>query len=589
MGSPSAGSRLDARPVVRAEPGPPLGTDASRHRPCGRIGGLVGHHDPAVVAALARVLGPGAGVMSMDAEAGALVADWDACWLDGQPVTGLPQWRHLLDADRLGEVDGAFALAWRGPDGGFHLARDAIGERTLYYARVGDGVAFASTVPALLATGLVPRTLDLAAVAAYLVYAYVPGAATLLASVRELLPGEVLSVRDGRLAGRRYFTLPPEPHWDATPPDEDTLRSALRDRLETAVRRRLPVGEPVGAFLSGGIDSSLVVALARRASDKPVVTYSVSFGPDHPNELAWSSLVAAHCAAEHRVVELGPAVVHRHLDEAVALLGKPIGDPLTVPNALLFREAAADVGVVLNGEGGDPCFGGPKNAPMLLAEWLGDGANDTPGDPWTRERSYLRAHQKCYDDLPAMLTDEVAAALAAAPLEAAVTPYFTDPRWRSFVTRLMAVNVAFKGAHHILPKVDALSAPFGVLPRSPLFARPIVETAFAIPPQWKLRGAVEKYLLKEAVRDLLPAGVVDRPKSGMLVPVEGWFAPRRGPLHAHARERLLDGLAGLRLVRRPWLERLLAGRLGGLRPRHGAKIWLLLTLEAWLRSVAGRR
>jgi len=184
-----------------------------------------------------------------------------------------------------------------------------------------------------------------------------------------------------------------------------------------------------------------------------------------------------------------------------------------------------------------------------------------------------------------MLTEPVLAALAAAPLEAAVRPYFADARWRSFVTKLMALNVAFKGAHHILPKVDAESAPFGVLPRSPLFARSIVEAAFATPPQWKLRGSVEKYLLKEAVRDLLPRAVLERPKSGMLVPVEGWFAPRGGPLHGHARERLLDGLAAWDLVRRPWLERLLAGRLGGLRPRHGAKVWLLVTLEAWLRAV----
>ncbi len=275
------------------------------------------------------------------------------------------------------------------------------------------------------------------------------------------------------------------------------------------------------------------------------------------------------------------------VDEAVALLGKPIGDPLTVPNALLFREAAADVGVVLNGEGGDPCFGGPKNLPMLLAEWLGDGGNPGADDPWARERSYLRAHQKCYDDLEAMCTEGVRNAVAAAPLEPPLRPYFADPRWRSFVTKLAALNVTLKGGHHILPKVDAESAPFGVLPRSPLFARAIVETAFAVPPQLKLRGSVEKHLLKEAVRDLLPRAILDRPKSGMLVPVEGWFARRGGPLHAHARERLLDGLTAWDLVRRPWLERLLAGRLGGLRPRHGAKTWLLVTLEAWLRAVLG--
>jgi asparagine synthase (glutamine-hydrolysing) len=550
--------------VVRAQRGAPLGSGAARRRPVGRIGAVV-------------TGAPGPDV----------VADWDACWLDGAPVADVGQWRALLAAGRLADVDGAFAVAWRTADGAWHLARDAIGERTLYYAPRPDGLAFASTVPALLATGRVARTLDVPAVAAYLAYAYVPGDATLLAGIREVLPGEVLHVRGGAVTRRRFWTPPAEPAWEPFP-DEAALRRGLRARLEDAVARRLPPGEPAGAFLSGGIDSSLVVALARRLSDKPVLTYSVSFGPDYPNELAWSSLVAEHCETEHRVVELSPSVVLHHLDDAVGLLDKPIGDPLTVPNALLFRDAAADAGVVLNGEGGDPCFGGPKNVPMLLAEWLGDGADAEAGGGPARERSYLRAHQKCYDDLPAMLTEDAAAALAAAPLEAPLAPRLADPRWRSFVTRLMALNVSFKGGHHILPKVDALSAPFGVLPRAPLFARPVVEMAFAIPPQLKLRGSVEKYLLKESVRDLLPPTILERPKSGMLVPVEGWFAPRGGPLHAHARERLLDGLAAWGLFRRPWLEQLLAGRLGGLRPRHGAKTWLLVTLEAWLRGVLGR-
>jgi asparagine synthase (glutamine-hydrolysing) len=573
--------------LIQALPGPPLGAETGRRRrPAGRIGGLAGLADPSAVSALTQALGAGARVLGTEPEAD-VVADWDACWLDAAPVADLERWRALLAAGRLAEVDGAFAVAWRTADGAWHFARDAVGERTLYYAPLAGGVAFASTVPALLATGLVPRTPDLAAVASYLTYAYVPGDATLVAGIRELLPGELIHFRGGRLARERFWTLPPEPGWEP-PPEEDALRRSLRARLEEAVQRRLPPGEAVGAFLSGGIDSSLVVALARRFADKAVLTYSVSFGEGYPNELAWSSLVAEHCATDHRIVELSPAVVLRHLDDAITLLGKPIGDPLTVPNALLFREAAAEVGVVLNGEGGDPCFGGPKNLPMLLAEWLGDGRNPEADDPWARERSYLRAHQKCYDDLGAMLTEPVAAAVAAAPLEPPLRPYFGDARWRSFVTKLNAINVALKGAHHILPKVDAESAPFGVLPRSPLFARPVVEASFAIPPQLKLRGAVEKHLLKEAVRDLLPPAILERPKSGMLVPVEGWFAPRGGPLHAHARERLLDGLGAWDLVRRPWLERLLAGRLGGLRPRHGAKTWLLVTLEAWLRGVLGK-
>jgi asparagine synthase (glutamine-hydrolysing) len=563
-------------PVIGAVPGPPLGTDPVRWRRAGRIGGMVGVADSAALTALAAALGPGGQVLP---SAAALAADWDCCWDDGEQVVGLEQWRTLVEQRRLGAVEGAFSLAWLGPDGSLSLARDALGERTLYYAVRPNGVIFASTIRALLATGLVPRQLDLPSVAAYLSYAYLPGRETLVRGVREVLPGEVGRFHRGKVTSERLWSVPAEPEaWAG----EEDLRRSLRERLEEAVRRRLPPGEAVGAFLSGGLDSSLVVALAGKLHDARVKTFSVSFGAGYANELPFSSLVAEHCRTEHRIVELSPAVVLHHLDDAIGMLSDPIGDPLTVPNALLFREAAPEVSVVLNGEGGDPCFGGPKNLPMLLAELY-------DGETRARERSYLRAHLKCYDDLGAMLATEVQVALASSPLEARLESHLADQRWRGFVSRLQAINVSFKGGHHILPKVDALSAPFGVLPRSPLFDRAVVELAFAIPPQLKLHGSVEKYLLKEAVRDLLPRAIVERPKSGMLVPVEAWF---QGPLRRQARERVLDGLAPWGLFRRDYLERLLDGRLGGLRPRHGAKVWLLITLEAWLRTVfsaGGRR
>lgn len=446
------------------------------------------------------------------------------------------------------------------------LVRDAIGERSVFY-RVSEGRLLSSSrIHDLIFPG---DQLNLSSIPAYLSYAYLPHRETLVQGINKLLPGEQIEFADGELRRSFHWRLPPEGTGD-----EDDLRTQLRACLERAVARRLPKGDPVGVTLSGGIDSSLVTALARRLHDQPVFSYAVSFGAGYANELEFSSMVAAHCGTDHQIVEITPDAVLRYLDDSIGLLSDPIGDPLTVPNYILFQEASRRVRVVLNGEGGDPCFGGPKNLPMLLSELYEDGG---------RERSYLRAHQKCFDDLPAMLAPEV---LEHQRLEADLLPAFADPRWPSFVTRLMAMNVMFKGAHHILHKVEALSAPFGVTAASPLFDREIVEMAFRIPPQLKLRGSSEKYLLKQAVRDLLPATILDRPKSGMMVPVEGWF---RGPLVAHAQERLLDGLAPYALFRRDYLERLLAGRLGGLRPRHGVKIWLLVTLEAWLRTVFGTR
>jgi asparagine synthase (glutamine-hydrolysing) len=536
--------------------------------------------------ALTRSLGPGAQLI--DPEHGtALVVDWDACWLEGRRIEELSQWRALVAAGRLGEVNGAFALAWIA-EGEVRLTRDAIGERTLYYAKVPQGWIFASTIHALLASGLVPRELNLRGVAAYLSYAYLPGEETLVEGVLEVLPGEVVHLPRGGGPARRmpFWSVPPEVDASAPlPPEgEEALRQHLRTELEGAVLRRLPPGEKVGAFLSGGLDSSLVVALAKRLHDQEVITWSVSFGPEYRNELPFSSLVAQHCRTHHRIVELSPRVILAHLDETIALHSDPIGDPLTVPNALLFREASAEVGVVLNGEGGDPCFGGPKNLPMLLAELYGDvaGAED---ESLARERSYLRAHLKCFDDFELALSQKMKEAVAARPLEDSLAPLFADPRWKTIVGKLMALNLFLKGAHHILHKVDEVSAPFGMLARAPLFDQRVAEVAFNAPPQLKLKGSVEKYLLKRAVEDVLPREIIERPKSGMLVPVEGWF---QDPLLPEARTRLLDGLSRWELFDRKWLERLLSGKLGGLRPRHGVKIWLLITLEAWLRTVLAR-
>lgn len=574
--------------LLKPQPGPPFGTGVTRRRPTGRVGGFVStavapEQARSASEALMRSLGPGAQLLAPE-QGSALVVDWDACWLSGTRLEEHSQWRALLAAGRLPEVNGAFALAWLA-DGELRLTRDAIGERTLYYARVPQGWIFASTIHALLASGLVARRLNLRGVASYLSYAYLPGEETLVEGVLEVLPGEVVHLPLGGGTPRResYWSVPAELDTSAPlpPESEEALRQQLRAELEGAVRRRLPSGEKVGAFLSGGLDSSLVVALAKRLHDQEVITWSVSFGPEYRNELPFSTLVAEHCRTAHRIVELSPQVIVHHLDETIALHSDPIGDPLTVPNALLFREASAEVGVVLNGEGGDPCFGGPKNLPMLLAELYGDvaGAEDAS---LARERSYLRAHLKCFDDFDVALSRKMKEAIAAQPVEASLVPLFADPRWKSVVGKLMALNLILKGAHHILHKVDEVSAPFGMLPRAPLFDERVADVAFRAPPQLKLKGSVEKYLLKRAVEDVLPREIIDRPKSGMLVPVEGWF---QGPLLPQARERLLDGLQRWELFDRAWLERLLSGKLGGLRPRHGVKIWLLITLEAWLRKV----
>ncbi|GGQ64304.1 asparagine synthetase B family protein [Kitasatospora griseola] len=483
-----------------------------------------------------------------------------------------------LGPEGLRAADGMFTLAvLDGPD--LVLVRDHTGARTAFHCRTRDGGwAVSSSLRALRRRPDVDTGLDLAAVRSFLTFAYLPGTETLLRGVSELLPGKVTRLgADGSVRIEEFW----EPQARTLDRTDDQYASGLRELLERAVARRLPDGQDVAVLLSGGVDSSLVTALAARLHDRPVHTYSISFGNELPNELGYSGLVAAHCGTRHRVLTVPGEQVAARLADTVALLDGPVGDPLTVPNLMLAEAVAGDgLSVSLNGEGGDPVFGGPKNLAMLVFELLRDDPSEQ-----ARADAYLHTYRKCWEDLPVLLTGEALAELdalgPAAHPRRHVAPYLTDRRMPSLLDQLLHCNLRTKGAHHILTKVERLTASQGVQGRSPLFDRQVVEHAFATPPALKLRATEEKWILKEAVRDLLPDTVTYRPKSGMRVPVQQWL---RGPLSELTGDLLLGAGARARgLFRADTVETWMRGG-GLLLPRQGGKLWLLLTLELWLRA-----
>jgi asparagine synthase (glutamine-hydrolysing) len=499
-----------------------------------------------------------------EAEAGELLAELIHCY---GPDAG----KHAL---------GMFAVAaYDRRTGELLLLRDSVGARSLYYAdetqRAGavPGCWFATRLHVLRKCPAVSNALSLPALQHYLCCAFVPGEQTMWQDAREVAPGSVRSLPS---RATHVFWEPRESEWDPEEPLEAYARR-LRPLLAEAVACVLPATGNVGVFLSGGLDSSLITALARQAAPAGLHTFAVHFGPEYRNELEFSSLVAAHCRTRHHVLELSGKQIREHLPETMALLDDPIGDPLTVPNLLLARAARQETEIVLNGEGGDPCFGGPKNLPMLLHALYGQTE--------ACEAAYLRSFQKCYDDLPRLLTPMVHKALAAqgrvARPETLLAPFFDPQHMRAYLNRLMWINVRLKGADHILTKVNNLTSSVGLTAHSPLFDRRVVESSFAIPPDYKLTGTTEKAVLKRAVADLLPETILNRPKSGMLVPVQHWF---RKDLKGFARAHLLDRHARIgpyvnQAVVREWLN-----YEGVLFPRHGVKLWLLLSLELWLRA-----
>jgi asparagine synthase (glutamine-hydrolysing) len=458
---------------------------------------------------------------------------------------------------------GMFGLAvWDRERQELYLGRDRSGARTVYYTTTGATRWVSSNLRELAPYR--SNQLDEIALRDYLCCAFVPGDRTMWQDIRELRPGSWLNFGSGIGVD-----------WQIREQECDSERSLadwgeqLLDLLTQVTQESLPIDEPVGVFLSGGLDSSLITALAAKLHSAPVHTYSIHFGQKLANELEFSSLVASHCGTKHHILEIPLKQMWQRLPETMAILDDPIGDPLTVPNLLLGRLARQDVGIVLNGEGGDPCFGGPKNQPMMIHSLYGNQQDSLA--------AYLQSFQKCAIDLPQLLKPDVWERVR-------LQPSVFEPDLNSeanYLNRLMALNIKFKGADQIMTKVSNLTQAAGLQGRSPLFDRRVIDFSMQVPPTYKLSGTIEKAVLKQAAAGLLPSSITHRPKSGMMVPVQLGF---RDYWNRQAKGLLLSRRAKIapylnNAPIRDWLK--YEGDPWG---RYGVKLWLLSSLEYWLQA-----
>ncbi|WP_310417040.1 asparagine synthetase B family protein [Chamaesiphon sp. OTE_8_metabat_110] len=447
------------------------------------------------------------------------------------------------------------------------IVRDPVGARTVYYTP-GQTWWIAPQLSSL--NPYRSNQLDPIALRDYLTCSFVPGERTMWQDVREIRPGTILKLPGEQIVS--YWQLQEQV---VAQESLEWHGDRLRSQLELVIGEYLPANQPVGVFLSGGLDSSCITALAARLHDAPIHTYSIHFGSECANELEFSSLVANHCQTHHHILEITFQDMWDKLSETMANLDDPIGDPLTVPNLLIGRLASHDVSISLNGEGGDPCFGGPKNQPMLIDSLYNSEANHNP------LQAYLTSFQKCAADLPQLLKPEI--------LQQIQQPWVFEADLNSnmsFLNRLMALNIKYKGADQILTKVNNLTHAAGLQGRSPLFDRRIVDLSMTIPPEYKLSGVKEKAVLKQAVADLLPAAIIDRPKSGMMVPVQLGFRKywqRQAAKMLLSRRALIAPYINQNLIKE-WLS--FRGDVWG---RYGVKLWLLVSLEMWLQVNYNRK
>lgn len=476
----------------------------------------------------------------------------------------------------LGQLDGAYAVAALFEDHVL-LARDPLGEKPIYYATLPDGrFAFASEIKAFLADPAFAVKPHAPSLVALLVFSFIPGERSMFDDVFELQPGCHIEL------GARGAS-PLVSHWQLHEQVEDRELPYFTAEIERlcidAVDRRIPADGRVTATLSGGVDSSAVVALLARRGCKPVC-FSAAFGDGQPNELGYARLVAEHCKVEHRVIDVEPEGFLDLLPRVMWNLDDPLCDCITVPNYLLAQAAAQEAPVVFNGEGGDPLFGGPKNKFLILGEWYrAYGGYD-------RARAYLASYHKFFEHAHELCTPELMARSGGTEaLCDYVRPLLEDERMGNFLNRLMHLNIKLKGGQNILVKVDKMLSANGVEPASPLFDRRLAEFSFKIPPVLKRRGDVEKFAFKKAIEHLLPHPVVYRKKSGMGVPLNHWF--RREPLRSYTRDVLLSSHArGRGYFDMRFVERLVAGKAPHTmvgRDRTGELLWMLLAIELWHR------
>ena len=505
--------------------------------------------------------------------------------------------------DCLKDLRGMFAFAiWDAKNQVLFIARDRAGKKPLYYSVTrGGSLIFGSELKVLLQHPDVEREIDPKALDAYFTLGYIPDPYSIFKNVKKLPPGHYLTFSQGRLDVKQYWDFNFNPSESLR--EEDYLEE-LRFLLDESVRLRLISDVPLGAFLSGGIDSSTIVGLMARHSAQPVKTFSIGFHEDSYNELKYARMTAQKFGTDHHEFFVTPEICSV-VDELAWFMDEPFADQATIPNYVVSKLAREHVKVVLSGDGGDELFAGYTRyivaqnrasfdlIPKTLRQGLGPLSKNLPHG--TKGRNYLFNISldpvSRYLDSVSTFTSLNRESLYTRDFrdlvgtEGYVSSLFRDLSARVTtgepLDRLLYIDSKTYLPGDILAKVDRTSMAVSLEARAPLLDHKLIEFVGQMPAKLKLSGLESKHLLKKAVADLVPHEILNRPKQGFGVPIQDWINRQ---LRSRIRESLTEPRSQQRGYVEPGYINVLLNEHERGRRDHSDGLWALFMLELWHRQ-----
>ena len=504
----------------------------------------------------------------------------------------------------LDHLQGMFAFAlWDSREQRLFLARDHLGVKPLYYHWSGTEFVFGSELKSVIAHPAVPRELNLNALGLYLERQFIPAPISVYRDVQKLGAGHAMTIGKGRLDTWQYWRPDYSNKFQF---DESQARASLKKELRDSVERMLVADVPLGSFLSGGIDSSLISAMMAEITGKPIETFNLGFeGEGAESEHAQARLVSRHIGSNHHLLMLQQSDLLSAFHQWVDAFDEPFADPAALPTMLLAQLARRQVTVVLTGEGADEVFSGYDNYRKRVSEERVSGVLGARYSPLrylvrllplrVRKDRLLKAIveplSRRYVTIPSVFDSTLFPGLFSDPFLAAQRTHMADCAARFFdecnsshyIDKLMYVDARLWLPDDLLTKVDRATMAYSLEARVPYLDHRFFEFCARLDPNLKQRGRTGKYLLRKVAEEYLPASIIERPKQGFMPPLAEWLS---GVLKQETLAALsTQGLGKRGLFRPGALDKLLGQHYGGHR-NHRGRLWALLMLEKWFQRYA---